>query len=110
MTALFQRLKTAVELTVHDILKEVGAETGTTFTAETSANLSELAVEKVVRSAGDLQAFAGHARRQAVGGEDVRLLTRRNPELVSGEGGGSCLFTIEKLSLFCFFARKLIYS
>jgi centromere protein S len=78
-----QRLKAAIDLTVHDILGEVAAETGCTFTPESSATISELVAEKGVRVAGDLQAFAQHARRQAVAGEDVRLLTRRNPELVS---------------------------
>ena len=79
----FQRLKAALELSVRDILVEVGAETGCNFTAESSATISELVLEKSVRSASDLQAFAAHAKRQSVTGEDVRLLTRRNPELVS---------------------------
>ena len=78
----FQRLKASFDLTVHDLLAEVGAETGCEFSPETCATISELVVEKAVRAAGDLQAFAGHARRQAVAGEDVRLLTRRNQELV----------------------------
>jgi len=77
----FQRLKASFDLTVHDLLAEVGAETGCEFSPETCATISELVVEKAVRAAGDLQAFAGHARRQAVAGEDVRLLTRRNQEL-----------------------------
>ena len=79
----FQRLKAALELSVRDILVEVGAETGCNFTAESSATISELVLEKSVRSASDLQAFAAHAKRQSVTAEDVRLLTRRNPELVS---------------------------
>jgi len=66
---------------VRDILVEVGAETGCNFTAESSATISELVLEKSVRSASDLQAFAAHAKRQSVTAEDVRLLTRRNPEL-----------------------------
>jgi centromere protein S len=77
----FQRLKAALELSVRDILAEVGAETGCNFTAESSATISELVLEKSVRSASDLQAFAAHAKRQSVTAEDVRLLTRRNPEL-----------------------------
>jgi len=77
----FQRLKAALELSVRDILVEVGAETGCNFTAESSATISELVLEKSVRSASDLQAFAAHAKRQSVTAEDVRLLTRRNPEL-----------------------------
>jgi len=68
-------------LSVRDILAEVGAETGCNFTAESSATISELVLEKSVRSASDLQAFAAHAKRQSVTAEDVRLLTRRNPEL-----------------------------
>ena len=78
-----QRLKAALELSVQDILVEVGAETGCNFTAESSATISELVLEKSLRSAGDLQAFATHAKRQSVTAEDVKLLTRRNPELVS---------------------------
>ena len=75
-------MKAALELSVRDILAEVGAETGCNFTAESSATISELVLEKSVRSASDLQAFAAHAKRQSVTAEDVRLLTRRNPELV----------------------------
>ena len=37
-----QRLKAALELSVQDILVEVGAETGCNFTAESSATISEL--------------------------------------------------------------------
>lgn len=77
----FQRLKAAIEVTVHDLLAEVGADTEVKFSAESSAAVAELAIEKTVRSAGDLAAFAQHAKRQVVTAEDVKLLTRRNPEL-----------------------------
>lgn len=91
----FQRLRAALELTVSDILGEVGAQHEVQFNRQFSAILSELVVDKVGRSAEDLEAFAQHAKRTTITSDDVRLLTRRNSELnarltaVSRDHGGS---------------------
>ena len=78
-----QRLRAAIELTVSDLSAEVGAETGVRFSAEVVTTLAELAVDKNQRAAQDLEAFAQHAKRSNITGEDVKLLTRRNPHLVT---------------------------
>jgi len=70
-------------LTVSDLTAEVGAETGVRFSAEVVTTLAELAVDKNQRTAQDLEAFAQHAKRSNITGEDVKLLTRRNPHLTS---------------------------
>ena len=77
-----QRLRAAIELVVSDITKEVGSDTGVSFSPEVVATLAELAVDKNQRSAQDLEAFAQHAKRSNITAEDVKLLTRRNPLLV----------------------------
>merc|ERR1711874_103113 len=77
----FERLKAAVELTVGDLCGEVAGEVGVEFSRETIATLALVAIDKVERSAGDLEAFANHAKRSTVTTDDVKLLTRRNTEL-----------------------------
>ena len=77
-----QRLRAAIELVVSDITKEVGSDTGVSFSPEVVTTLAELAVDKNQRSAQDLEAFAQHAKRSNITAEDVKLLTRRNPLLV----------------------------
>jgi len=77
----FQRLRAAIELVVSDITKEVGSDTGVSFSPEVVTTLAELAVDKNQRSAQDLEAFAQHAKRSNITAEDVKLLTRRNPLL-----------------------------
>jgi len=79
----FQRLRAAIELTVGDICAEVGAETGVQISPEVITTLAELAVDKNQRTAQDLEAFAQHAKRSNVTGDDVKLLTRRNPHLTA---------------------------
>jgi len=74
-------LKAAVELTVGDLCGEVGSEVGVEFSRELVATLSLVVVGKIERTATDLEAFAGHARRSTIQTEDVKLLTRRNTEL-----------------------------
>jgi histone H3/H4 len=77
----FQRLRAALELAVHDILGEVGVQHSVQFSGQVSAIVTELVVDKVERTAEDLEAFASHAKRTTITSEDVRLLTRRNSEL-----------------------------
>jgi len=79
----FQRLRAAVELTVSDLSVEIGSITGVRISPEVVATLAELTVDKAQRTAQDLEAFAQHAKRSNITGEDVKLLTRRNPQLNS---------------------------
>jgi len=77
----FQRLRAAIELAVGDICSEVSTNTGVKISPEVAATIAELTVDKSQRTAQDLEAFAQHAKRSNVTGEDVKLLTRRNPKL-----------------------------
>jgi len=77
----FERLKAAVELTVGDLCSEISGSAGVEVSRETIATLALLAVEKIERSAEDLEAFAAHAKRTTIQTEDVKLLTRRNTQL-----------------------------
>jgi len=79
----FQRLGAALELTVSDICGEVGEQLGVQFSPEIVTTLAELTRDKNQRAAQDLEAFAQHAKRSNITAEDVKLLTRRNPQLNS---------------------------
>lgn len=76
-----QKLKAAVNLKVADLCTELESELGVKFTPEVVASLGYLALDKAQRSAEDLEAFAQHAKRTNVTGDDVKLLTRRNTNL-----------------------------
>lgn len=76
-----QKLKAAVNLKVADLCTELESELGVKFTPEVIASLGYLAFDKTQRSAEDLEAFAQHAKRTNVTGDDVKLLTRRNTNL-----------------------------
>jgi len=78
---VLQRLVAALSLSVHSLAGEVGALQGVSFSPATQATITELLAEKVGRSAQDLEAFAQHAKRTTITSDDVKLLTRRNPEL-----------------------------
>jgi len=77
----FQRLRAAIELAVADICSEVSDNTAVKISPEVATTIAELTVDKAQRSAQDLEAFAQHAKRSNITGEDVKLLTRRNPHL-----------------------------
>jgi len=77
----FQRLRAAIELAVADICSEVSENTAVKISPEVATTIAELTVDKAQRSAQDLEAFAQHAKRSNITGEDVKLLTRRNPHL-----------------------------
>ena len=81
-----QRLRAAIELAVADICSEVSENTAVKISPEVATTIAELTVDKAQRSAQDLEAFAQHAKRSNVTGEDVKLLTRRNPHLVRVNG------------------------
>lgn len=72
-----------MNLKVADLCTELESELGVKFTPEVVASLGYLAFDKTQRSAEDLEAFAQHAKRTNVTGDDVKLLTRRNTNLVN---------------------------
>ena len=72
-----------MNLKVADLCTELESELGVKFTPEVIASLGYLAFDKTQRSAEDLEAFAQHAKRTNVTGDDVKLLTRRNTNLVN---------------------------
>ena len=72
-----------MNLKVADLCTELESELGVKFTPEVVASLGYLALDKAQRSAEDLEAFAQHAKRTNVTGDDVKLLTRRNTNLVN---------------------------
>ncbi|XP_023340980.1 centromere protein S [Eurytemora carolleeae] len=78
-TERFQRLKAAVDLTVFDIFSEVSG--SDQVDKETIALASELVLEKIKRTALDLETFSGHAKRSTINSEDVRVVARNNPKL-----------------------------
>ena len=65
-----------------DLCTELETDLGVKFTPEVVVSLGYLAFDKTQGSAEDLEAFAQHAKRTNVTGDDVKLLTRRNTNLV----------------------------
>merc|ERR1712127_1076613 len=78
----FQRLKASVDLSVIDIISEVEKAESISFDKKSVAVAAELLLEKIIRTAGDLEAFAQHAKRTTVQTDDLKLLARNNPMLV----------------------------
>jgi len=78
-----KKLKASVNLKVTDLCAELESELGVKFTPEVLVSLGYLTLDKTQRSAEDLEAFAQHAKRTNVTGDDVKLLTRRNKNLHS---------------------------
>lgn len=76
-----KRLKAAVDLTVFDIFSEVSG--SDQVDKETIALASELVLEKIKRTALDLETFSGHAKRSTINSEDVRVVARNNTKLVN---------------------------
>ena len=72
----------AVELTVCDICSELESDLAVKFSPEAIASIARLAVKKTELAADSLEAFAKHAKRTNITPDDVKLLTRRNPNLV----------------------------
>lgn len=70
-----------MNLSVSDICSDLEKELGVRFSPEVKATIGHLAVKKTVLAAEDLEAFAQHGKRTNVTAEDVKLLTRRNPNL-----------------------------
>ena len=71
-----------MDLSVSDICSDLEKELGVKFSPEVKATIGHLAVKKTASAAEDLEAFAQHGKRTNVTAEDVKLLTRRNPNLV----------------------------
>lgn len=72
-----------MNLKVADLCTELESELGVKFTHEVVASLGYLAYDKIQRSTEDFEAFAQHAKRTNVTADDVKLLTRRNSNLVN---------------------------
>ena len=73
-----------MDLVVVDILAEAErTEPGLVVDTAAVAVAAELVLEKIVRTAEDLEAFANHAKRTTINTEDVKLLVRNCPKLVS---------------------------
>ena len=73
-----------MDLVVVDIFAEAErTEPGLVVDTAAVAVAAELVLEKIVRTAQDLEAFANHAKRTTINTEDVKLLVRNCPKLVS---------------------------
>lgn len=90
----FQRLKASVDVAVCTLLRQVGESQQLDIERETQAVVAQLVFDKILRSAQDLEAFAGHAKRSTVTTEDVRLLTRNTPHL--REHLASCVIEVAR--------------
>jgi len=81
----FKRLSAAVQLSVHDIVSNTSQSYNQQhlpkFEKETTALVAELVIYKLERTAHDLEAFAGHAKRSTINTDDVKLMARNNPKL-----------------------------
>lgn len=68
-----------MDLSVFDIFSEVsGSEE---VDKETIALCSSLVLEKIIRTAQDLEIFSSHAKRSTINSDDVRVAVRNNPKL-----------------------------
>ncbi|XP_068212342.1 centromere protein S-like [Palaemon carinicauda] len=75
-------LKAAIHFTVGRICEKVGCEQGISFSKQVIATLSELTVRQIEVYTEDLEAFSKHARRTTINVDDVKLLVRRNKDLL----------------------------
>lgn len=75
-----QRLKAALH---HSVGRVCGEVEGTQYTREFIAAVSEATFNQLQLLAGDIEAFAKHAKRTVVAPEDVRLCCRRNDDLLT---------------------------
>ena len=96
-----------MNLSVSDICSDLEKELGVRFSPEVKATIGHLAVKKTVLAAEDLEAFAQHGKRTNVTAEDVKLLTRRNPNLVIKLLLYKGLGSIELKLFFCNIAENL---
>nr|XP_057946453.1 centromere protein S [Doryrhamphus excisus] len=76
-----QRLKAAVHYTVGRLCQKMGEEHRTEFSRQVVAAIAETTFRQCDIFAKDLEAFAKHAKRCTVSGEDVKLLARRSTAL-----------------------------
>ena len=65
-----------------DIVSEVEAAECVVVDKEAVSVAAELVLDKIIRTARDLEAFAQHAKRSTVQTDDIKLLARNNPKLV----------------------------
>ncbi|XP_047103067.1 centromere protein S-like isoform X1 [Schistocerca piceifrons] len=68
---------------VDRVVTETSKEIGVTCSSEVVNVFAEMAWKKARSIAEDLELFAKHAKRSMVSSDDVKLVVRRNPSLVS---------------------------
>ncbi|KAF6726111.1 Centromere protein S [Oryzias melastigma] len=76
-----QRLKAAVHFTVGRICQKLGEDHRKEFSRQTVAAITETTFRQCDIFAKDLEAFARHAKRTVVSGDDVKLVARRSKAL-----------------------------
>ncbi|MGH0121714.1 UNVERIFIED_CONTAM: hypothetical protein FKN15_000186 [Acipenser sinensis] len=78
-----QRLKAAVHYATGLFCQEVAEHKEVEFSKQTIAAIAETTFRQCEIFARDLEAFARHAKRTTVNGEDVKLTARRSNALFS---------------------------
>ncbi|EDV23817.1 Centromere protein S [Trichoplax sp. H2] len=73
-----QRLKAALHYAVGKKCEEIGEELQVEFSKQMIFALTECTFKQSEVIATDLEAFARHAKRTTINGDDVKLLVRRN--------------------------------
>ena len=81
--AYIQRLKAAIHYTVAEICEESGTEYEVSFSKQVISALAETTFRYSQIMARDLELFAKHAKRSTINTDNVKLLIRKSPELVS---------------------------
>eukprot|EP00051_Salpingoeca_urceolata_P004213 m.63518 g.63518 ORF g.63518 m.63518 type:complete len:116 (+) comp13469_c0_seq6:532-879(+) len=77
-----QHLRAAVHYTVGQLLEHNEEEEGVTFSKLFAASLADLTYRQIGSWTADLEAFARHAKRSTVSPDDIKLLARRDEDLV----------------------------
>ncbi|KAJ3346117.1 MutS protein msh5 [Kappamyces sp. JEL0680] len=71
-----------LKISLHSAVSAKAKEASVQVTPEALLAMTELVFEQTKIMAGDLEAFARHAKRQNISVDDVRLLLRRHPSLL----------------------------
>jgi centromere protein S len=85
----FERLKASFHFTTGKICEERAKELHLEVDKKVIACISNLGLQQLKIFSSDLESFARHAKRTTVNADDVKLLARRNPKLLTH------LFTLE---------------
>ncbi|XP_014661764.1 PREDICTED: centromere protein S-like [Priapulus caudatus] len=87
VSCLSQRLKAAFHYTVGKICEKFAEENDVTFTRKLLPLFSEAVCQQAQSFAVDLELFANHAKRTTINADDVKLLVRKNPDLLDRING-----------------------